>query len=82
MRRNAPYSTYNRAIAFHEARVGDRDNLLSVLAVNEVQMLYLMVRWAGCTDTGYALAGLKIEPKGAFARPTKSQVMAAARNFR
>ena len=81
MRRNTPFSAYNRGIAFHEKHVGDRDNLLSVLAVNEIQMLYLLVRLSGNTETGYALAGLGIEPKGAFERPTVAHMKRMARLF-
>lgn len=64
------------------ARGSHKDgNLLSVLAANEIQMLYLMVKWAGCTDEPYKLAGLKIEPKGAFERPSMKHIIRTAKMF-
>ena len=56
-------------------------SMLDALAANEVQLMYLFVRWSNCTDVGYALAGLKIEPKGAFARPTDKQIQAALKDM-
>lgn len=73
-------STYNRAIARGGVK-NDQGNLLSVLAANEIQMLYLMVKWSGCTDEPYKLAGLKIEPKGAFERPTMQHIIRTAKMF-
>ncbi len=80
VRRCTELSTYNRAIAFNDAK-HDQRNLLSVLAVNEVQMLYLMVKWADCTDEPYQLAGLKIEPRGAFERPTMKHILRTVKEF-
>ena len=81
MRRHAPLSDYTRAIAFHEKDVGDRDNLLSVLAVNELQMLYLLVKLSGCyTDKdcgGWRPAYLE----GAFEKPTMQHIKRVARMF-
>ncbi len=34
------------------------NSVLRALAVNELQMIYLFVRWADCTDVGYAMHGL------------------------
>lgn len=55
--------------------------VLDAFAVNEVQMIFLFVKWSGCTDVGYSLAGLKIEPKGAFARPTDKQIQTALKDM-
>ena len=50
MRRNAPYSAYNRAIAFRRPEEGpfDPGSALQGLAVNELQMLWLIVKWSEC----------------------------------
>lgn len=75
-------SRYNRALAFHihdGAKVGV--SALDAMATNEVQLIFLLVKWAGCTETGYSAAGLKIAPEGAFARVTHKQVQRALRDM-
>lgn len=73
-------SGYNRALAMHRP---DKDrspvqgmSALQALAANELQLVYLFVRWSNCTDVGYTMHGLG--KKGdAFRGPSLKQVIDA-----
>lgn len=57
------------------------NSALVALATNELQMLYLFTRWAGCTDVGYTMHGCK--KKGdAFKPVTFKQVMFAMKQMK
>ncbi len=76
-------SRFNRELIFHVhkgAKVGT--SALDAMATNEVQLIFLLVKWSGCTEVGYKLAGLKIEPKGAFEKVTHKQVQRALKDMR
>ncbi len=60
-------------------RPAPASNVLQQLAVNELQMLYLLTRWADCTDVGYALHGLR--KTGDAFRPVTLKEVLWARKF-
>ncbi len=72
-------TAYTRALAFSgaysEAPVLP-NAALHAMADNELSMIYLLVRWADCTDVGYKPAGMK-KRGDAFKLPTHKQVMNA-----
>ncbi len=83
MRRHTDLSGYNRALAMHRPdpdRSVPESNALQALAANELQMIYLFVRWAGCTDVGYALHGLG-KTGDAFKKPSYREVMWASKQL-
>ncbi len=55
-------------------------NALQALAINELQMIYLFVRWSGCTDVGYALHGLG-KTGDAFRPVTMKEVLWAKKHM-
>lgn len=76
MRRHSPFMDYNRGLAMFKAdpdRHAAKSNALQGMAENELQMVYLLVRWAGCTDVGYAMHGVR-KTGDAFVGPTRKQV--------
>lgn len=76
MRRHSPLADYNRALAMFRKdpdRPEPKTSALTQLATNELQLLYLFTRWAGCTDVGYALKGLG-KRGDVFNGPTRKQV--------
>lgn len=79
------FSRYNRELAFHVQQGVKMPGIsvLEALAVNEVQLVFLVVKWSGLADeVRYELNGLKIEPKGAFARVTDKQVRDALKDMK
>ncbi len=78
------FSRYNREKAFHvrEGAPMAGMSVLDAFAANEVQLVFLVVKWSGLADeVRYELNGLKIEPKGAFARVTDKQVQSALKEM-
>ncbi len=60
MRTHTELSTYNRVLSKRpvDAPKAAEFSALQALAINELQMLYLFVRWADCTDVGYTMHGV------------------------
>ncbi len=77
MRRSTDLSAYNRALAMFKPdpdRTVQESSVLKAMAANETQMIYLLTRWAGCTDVGYSLGGLG--KKGdAFKAPSMDHIL-------
>ncbi len=82
MRKCTELSTYNRTLSMRavDAKRMPDSNVLQSLAVNELQMLYLFVRWAGCTDTGYAMHGVS-KTGEAFRPVTTKEVLWAKKQM-
>lgn len=82
MRRMATeISVYTRALAFagaYDEKAPVDNSALQAMAENELPMLYLLTRWADCTDVGYKPAGMK-KTGDAFKLPTVKQVDFALR---
>ncbi len=79
LRRSTDLSAYNRALAMlvpDPNRSLQESNVLKALAANEMQMIYLLVRWADCTDVGYTMHGVS-KTGDAFKKPSYDQVMFA-----